>query len=121
MNEGSGKWKFAVDRGGTFTDVVGVDRDGTFHSLKLLSTSPEYRDASIEGIRRLMGLERDRSLPMGSIESIRFGTTIATNTLLERKGGRVALFITRGFSDLLNARSVNGLPAFLQRIPHFLT
>jgi len=95
------KWKFAVDRGGTFTDIVGLDPDGSFHSLKLLSRSTEYEDSSIEGVRRLLGLSRDEPLPADRIEGIRFGTTVATNALLERKGGNVALLITEGFSDLL--------------------
>jgi 5-oxoprolinase (ATP-hydrolysing) len=95
------KWKFAVDRGGTFTDVVGVDPDGFFHTLKLLSNSSLYEDAAIEGIRRMLGLERGETLPENEIAGIRIGTTVATNALLERKGGKVALIITKGFSDLL--------------------
>ncbi|UCH80273.1 MAG: hydantoinase B/oxoprolinase family protein [Nitrospiraceae bacterium] len=95
------KWKFAVDRGGTFTDVVGVDPAGRFHSLKLLSHSSAYKEASIEGIRRILALPPGHPLPEDQIEWIRFGTTIATNALLERKGGKVALIITKGFADLL--------------------
>ncbi len=95
------KWKFAVDRGGTFTDIVGLDPDGEFHSLKLPSHSSSYTEASIEGIRRILGIASDRPLPEDQIEGIRFGTTVATNALLERKGGNVALLITKGFSDLL--------------------
>lgn len=95
------KWKFAVDRGGTFTDVVGVDPEGNFHREKLLSSSPEYSDASIEGIRRVLKLKGNSHLPADKIEEIRFGTTVATNALLERKGGKVALLITKGFADLL--------------------
>lgn len=95
------KWRFAVDRGGTFTDVVGLDPDGSFHTLKLLSSSPEYSDASIEGIRRMLSLAPDEPLPADRTEAIRFGTTVATNALLERKGGRVTLLITKGFADLL--------------------
>ena len=88
------KWKFAVDRGGTFTDIVGLDPFGEFHSLKLLSKSSEYKEASIEGIRRLLELPLDQPLPEDKIEGIRFGTTEATNALLERKGCNVALLIT---------------------------
>ena len=95
------KWKIAVDRGGTFTDVVGIDPDGIYHSLKLLSVSPQYEDPSIEGVRRMLGLASDEALPKDIIEGIRFGTTVATNALLERKGCNVALLITKGFSDLL--------------------
>jgi 5-oxoprolinase (ATP-hydrolysing) len=95
------KWLFAVDRGGTFTDVVGLDPEGNFHTLKLLSRSPDYDDASIEGIRRIIGTRRGVPLPEDKIQAIRFGSTIATNALLERKGGRIALLVTKGFSDLL--------------------
>jgi 5-oxoprolinase (ATP-hydrolysing) len=95
------QWRFAIDRGGTFTDVVGVDPAGHYHILKLLSVSPEYGDASIEGIRRMIGLMSGERLPEEKIGGIRFGTTVATNALLERTGGRVALLITRGFRDLL--------------------
>jgi len=101
MSQNTGKWRFAVDRGGTFTDVIGLDPEGRYHILKLLSQSPEYEDASIEGIRRLLGITTGGALPEDIIEGIRLGTTIATNALLERKGGRVALLITEGFSDLL--------------------
>ncbi|OGW36816.1 MAG: hypothetical protein A2Y97_06085 [Nitrospirae bacterium RBG_13_39_12] len=95
------KWKFAVDTGGTFTDIIGVDPDLNFHTMKILSDSPEYEDACIEGIRRMLGINQDVLLPEDRIEAIRFGTTVATNALLERKGGRVALLTTEGFSDLL--------------------
>ncbi len=93
-------WKFAVDTGGTFTDVVGLDPRGRYHVLKLLSDSPEYENASIEGIRRMLGLGGG-PLPGDLVEAVRFGTTAATNALLERKGGRVALMVTGGFRDLL--------------------
>ncbi|MFQ5585635.1 MAG: hydantoinase B/oxoprolinase family protein [Thermodesulfobacteriota bacterium] len=101
MTKPASKWRFAVDRGGTFTDVVGLDPHGAFHTVKLLSSSPEYEDPSIEGIRRVLGIGGGERLPEGEIEGIRFGTTVATNALLERRGGRVALFITKGFGDLL--------------------
>ncbi len=95
------RWRFAVDRGGTFTDVVGLDPEGNIHTLKLLSSSPDYEDPCIEGIRRILRLERHEPLPEDRIETIRFGTTVATNALIERKGGRTALVITSGFRDLL--------------------
>ena len=91
-------WDFWIDRGGTFTDIVGRAPDGELHPLKLLSENPEaYADAAIEGIRRLLG---------GTIEPVRIGTvkmgtTVATNALLERKGDRTLLLITRGFRDAL--------------------
>lgn len=68
MNDSTDKWRFAVDRGGTFTDVIGVDPEGNYHILKLLSNSSDYEDASIEGIRRLLGLPRDEHLPENMIE-----------------------------------------------------
>ncbi|MEE9523382.1 MAG: hydantoinase B/oxoprolinase family protein, partial [Thermodesulfovibrionales bacterium] len=105
--EAGSKWRFAVDRGGTFTDVIGLDPEGKYHILKLLSSSPGYENASIEGIRRILGLEAGQLLLAKNIEAIRFGTTIATNALLERKGGRVALFITKGFADLLEIGEQN--------------
>lgn len=102
MPQGSKGWRFAVDRGGTFTDVIGVDPRGAFHTLKLLSASSGYADASIEGVKKILGLNSRDPLPEDVIDGIRFGTTVATNALLENKGGRVALFVTRGFADLLD-------------------
>ncbi len=96
------KWRFAVDRGGTFTDVVGIDPACEFHYLKLLSNSPEYIDASMEGIRRILKLPHNAILPENIIEGIRFGTTVATNALLERKGSRVLLIITKGLSGIID-------------------
>ena len=83
-------------------NVVGLDPSGNFHSLKLLSHSSQYKDASIEGMRRILGLRYNEPLPEDRIQGIRFGTTVATNALLERKGGSVALLITKGFADLLD-------------------
>lgn len=98
------KWRFAVDRGGTFTDVVGIDPSDEFHYLKLLSNSPEYADASMEGIRRILKLPHPHNaiLLEELIEGIRFGTTVATNALLERKGSRALLIITKGLSGIID-------------------
>ncbi|MEW6117412.1 MAG: hydantoinase B/oxoprolinase family protein [Nitrospirota bacterium] len=101
MHDDRSPWRFAIDRGGTFTDIIGVDSAGRFHTLKLLSNAPGYDDASLEGIRRILRVPSGIPLPEERIASIRFGTTVATNALLEGKGGRVALFITEGFADLL--------------------
>ncbi|MEC4675627.1 MAG: hydantoinase B/oxoprolinase family protein, partial [Nitrospirota bacterium] len=101
MRKDNAGWRFAVDRGGTFTDVVGRDPGGILHTLKLLSSSASYEDASIEGVRRMLGLGPDAPLPEDKIDGIRFGTTVATNALLERKGGGLALLVTKGFHDLL--------------------
>ncbi|MWD26629.1 5-oxoprolinase [Aquicoccus sp. SCR17] len=96
----SGAWEFWIDRGGTFTDIVARRPDGGIATHKLLSENPDrYRDAAVQGIRELMGVEGD--FAPGSIRAVKMGTTVATNALLERKGERVLLLITRGFRDLL--------------------
>ena len=89
-------WAFAIDRGGTFTDVVARASDGQLRIEKLLSENPgQYPDAALEAIARVLAEEG------GSVAEVRMGTTVATNALLERKGERVALAITRGFGDAL--------------------
>ncbi|TPK64673.1 5-oxoprolinase [Mesorhizobium sp. B2-4-19] len=96
------KWDFWIDRGGTFTDVIGRDPQGELHPRKLLSENPEaYADAAIQGIRDLLGVEPGAAIPSGLIGDIKMGTTVATNALLERKGDRVLLLITKGFRDAL--------------------
>jgi len=96
------RWQFWIDRGGTFTDIIARQPDGSLVGHKLLSeNSAHYPDAAIEGLRRLMELRFDEAIPSGEIEVVRMGTTVATNALLERKGERVALAITRGFRDAL--------------------
>ncbi|MER9949814.1 hydantoinase B/oxoprolinase family protein [Mesorhizobium sp. M0047] len=96
------KWDFWIDRGGTFTDVIGKDPEGGLHPRKLLSENPEaYADAAIQGIRGLLGLSSGDAIPPGLIGDIKMGTTVATNALLERKGDRVLLLITKGFRDAL--------------------
>ncbi|MDP1618845.1 hydantoinase B/oxoprolinase family protein [Phenylobacterium sp.] len=94
-------WRFWIDRGGTFTDIVARAPDGALQTRKLLSDNPEqYADAAVEGIRSVLGVEAG-SLPAGLVGEVRMGTTVATNALLERKGKPVALAITRGFGDAL--------------------
>ena len=95
------KWFFAIDRGGTFTDVIGIDPSNKLHKLKLLSESLVYEDSVVEGIRRLLKLHSNQKIPSEQIDRIRIGTTIATNALLERKGAETGLLITKGFKDLL--------------------
>src|SRR3954469_9198862 len=98
----NGQWDFWIDRGGTFTDVVGRRPDGSLTAHKLLSENPEaYADAAVQGIRDLLGLKRGQVIPPGRIRAIKMGTTVATNALLERKGARTLLLITRGFGDAL--------------------
>jgi 5-oxoprolinase (ATP-hydrolysing) len=95
-------WEFWIDRGGTFTDVVGRAPDGRLVTVKLLSENPErYPDAAVQGIRDCLGLRAGEPIPDGAIAAVKMGTTVATNALLERKGERVALLITEGFGDLL--------------------
>jgi 5-oxoprolinase (ATP-hydrolysing) len=87
-------WHFWIDRGGTFTDIVARDPSGKFYTKKLLSENPgRYEDAALAGIEALAG--------GAAIETVKMGTTVATNALLERKGARVLLLINRGFADLL--------------------
>ncbi len=96
------KYQFWIDRGGTFTDVVMRGPDGALKTHKLLSENPEqYADAALQGIRDLLGVPRDAPIPAADIEAIKMGTTVATNALLERKGDRTLLVITRGFGDAL--------------------
>ncbi|MFN8839071.1 MAG: hydantoinase B/oxoprolinase family protein [Burkholderiales bacterium] len=96
----SAPWQFWIDRGGTFTDVVGRRPDGTLVTEKLLSENPEkYADAAVEGIRRLLGLAPGEPVPAGRVEAVKMGTTVATNALLERKGEPLLLVVTRGFAD----------------------
>jgi 5-oxoprolinase (ATP-hydrolysing) len=91
-------WEFWIDRGGTFTDIVGRRPDGSLVAHKLLSENPEaYRDAAVQGIRELLGLGRGEPIPDGAIGAVKMGTTVATNALLERKGERTLLVITKGF------------------------
>lgn len=95
-------WDFWIDRGGTFTDVVARDPAGALHARKLLSENRgAYRDAAVEGIRRHLGLKPGEPIPSGAIGEVRMGTTVATNALLERKGDRTLLVVTRGFRDAL--------------------
>jgi len=94
-------WRFWIDRGGTFTDIVARAPDGSLQTRKLLSDNPEqYADAAVEGVRRILGVASG-PLPDGLVAEIRMGTTVATNALLERKGEPVVLAITRGFGDAL--------------------
>src|SRR5499425_3033441 len=97
-----GTWDFWIDRGGTFTDVIGRRPNGALVAHKLLSDNPEaYGDAAVQGIRNLIGVKPDEPIPQGIIGSVKMGTTVATNALLERKGERTLLLITKGFRDAL--------------------
>ncbi len=96
------RWQFWIDRGGTFTDIVGKRPDGTLVTHKLLSENPEqYRDAAVAGIRHLLGLKAGEAVSPEQVECVKMGTTVATNALLERKGEPTLLVTTRGFRDAL--------------------
>ena len=96
------RWQFWIDRGGTFTDLVGRKPDGSLVTHKLLSENPEqYRDAAVAGIRHLLGLKPGAPIPADQVECVKMGTTVATNALLERKGEPTLLVTTRGFQDAL--------------------
>ena len=98
----AGSWDFWIDRGGTFTDIIGRDPFGALHARKVLSENPEaYRDAAVHGIRQHLGLTAGEAIPAGLIGEVRMGTTVATNALLERKGEPLALVTTKGFRDAL--------------------
>ncbi len=99
---GTKRWQFWIDRGGTFTDVVGRRPDGSLVTHKLLSENPEqYADAAVAGIRHLLGLASDQAVTPELVECVKMGTTVATNALLERKGAPTLLVTTQGFRDAL--------------------
>ncbi|WP_330292448.1 hydantoinase B/oxoprolinase family protein [Streptomyces sp. NBC_00576] len=104
-------WQFWVDRGGTFTDIVARRPDGGLLTHKLLSDRPgRYADAAVAGVRELLGGSQE------PIEAVRMGTTVATNALLERKGERTLLVVTRGFRDALRIAYQNRPRIFARRI-----
>jgi len=105
-------WRFAIDRGGTFTDVVAVTPGGRLVTDKLLSENPgHYDDAASEAIARLMARHGE-----GPVAEVRIGTTVATNALLERKGEACALVTTRGFADVLRIGTQARPEIFARRI-----
>jgi 5-oxoprolinase (ATP-hydrolysing) len=115
MDKTSG-WQFWIDRGGTFTDLVGRRPDGALLTHKLLSENPEqYRDAAIQGIRDLLRLAPGEPIPP-VVDAVKMGTTVATNALLERKGDRTLLVTTLGFADQLRIAYQNRPDIFARRI-----
>lgn len=110
-------WQFWIDRGGTFTDIVARRPDGQLVVHKLLSENPErYADAPIQGIRDLLGLPPDAPIPAEQIATVKMGTTVATNALLERQGDRTLLLITKGFRDALRIGYQNRPAIFARHI-----
>src|SRR5436305_6717086 len=96
------RWEFWIDRGGTFTDIVARRPDGELVTHKLLSENPErYADAAVHGIRELLGVGPGAPISPDDVSVVKMGTTVATNALLERKGERTVLVITRGSGDAL--------------------
>ncbi|MET7800158.1 hydantoinase B/oxoprolinase family protein [Streptomyces decoyicus] len=113
----TGRWEFWIDRGGTFTDVVGRRPDGRLVTGKLLSHHPErYRDAAVAGIRMMLGLGPDEPVPAERVSVVKMGTTVATNALLERKGEPTVLLTTDGFRDALRIAYQNRPRIFDRRI-----
>lgn len=113
----TGRWEFWIDRGGTFTDVVGRRPDGRLATTKLLSHHPErYRDAAVAGIRLMLELGPDEPVPADRVSVVKMGTTVATNALLERKGEPTVLLITEGFRDALRIAYQNRPRIFDRRI-----
>jgi 5-oxoprolinase (ATP-hydrolysing) len=102
-------YKFSIDRGGTFTDVLAIRPDKSIKTMKLLSEDPQnYPDAPTEAIKRILtedlgesAVNADGLINTSKIEFIRMGTTVATNALLERKGEKIALIVNKGFKDVL--------------------
>ncbi len=110
-------WQFWIDRGGTFTDFVAQAPDGKLTTHKLLSENPErYKDAAIQGIRELLSLAEDAPILEEAIDTVKMGTTVATNALLERKGDRTVLLITKGFRDALRIGYQNRPHLFARHI-----
>jgi 5-oxoprolinase (ATP-hydrolysing) len=111
------RWQFWIDRGGTFTDIVARRPDGKLVIHKLLSENPErYTDAPVQGIRDILGIPANASIPAEQIEVVKMGTTVATNALLERKGDRTVLVITKGFRDALRIGYQNRPDIFARHI-----
>src|SRR5436190_9728363 len=111
------RWQFWIDRGGTFTDIVGRRPDGSLATHKLLSENPEqYRDAAVAGIRHLLGIKPGEPITPDVVDCVKMGTTVATNALLERKGEPTLLVTTRGFRDALRIAYQNRPRLFDRRI-----
>jgi 5-oxoprolinase (ATP-hydrolysing) len=113
----SNQWQFWIDRGGTFTDIVAKKPSGELISHKLLSENPErYQDAAVQGVRELLGLKAGEPIPADRVEAVKMGTTVATNALLERKGERTLLVVTKGFRDQLRIAYQDRPKLFVRKI-----
>ncbi len=117
MTQSDQRWQFWIDRGGTFTDIVAQNPDGKLVIHKLLSENPDrYQDAALQGIREILGVSTDEPIPSEQIAVVKMGTTVATNALLERKGDRTVLVITKGFRDALRIGYQNRPNIFARQI-----
>jgi len=117
MTAADRRWEFWIDRGGTFTDIVAKSPTGELLIHKLLSENPEcYSDAPVQGIRDILGIAVDAPIPSEQIAVVKMGTTVATNALLERKGDRTVLVITKGFQDALRIGYQNRPDIFARQI-----
>ena len=111
------RWKIWIDRGGTFTDIIALSPAGKLFTHKLLSENPSlYPDAALQGIRQILGLQKDDMISGEKIEIVKMGTTVATNALLERKGDRTILVTTKGFGDSLRIGYQNRPDLFARNI-----
>src|SRR6478672_10732411 len=111
------RWQLWIDSGGTLTDIVAQRPDGKLVIHKLLSENPDrYTDAAVQGIRDILGIAANVPIPAAQIEAIKMGTTVATNALLERKGDRTILLITKGFGDALRIGYQNRPNIFARHI-----
>jgi 5-oxoprolinase (ATP-hydrolysing) len=117
LTAGDKRWQFWIDRGGTFTDIVGRRPNGSLVTHKLLSDNPEqYPDAAVAGIRHLLGLKAGEPITPDKVACVKMGTTVATNALLERKGEPTLLVTTRGFRDALRIAYQNRPRLFVRHI-----
>jgi 5-oxoprolinase (ATP-hydrolysing) len=117
VNAPSEQWQFWIDRGGTFTDIVAKTPSGELKTHKLLSENPErYQDAAVQGVRELLGLKLGEPIPADLVEAVKMGTTVATNALLERKGERTLLVVTKGFRDQLRIAYQDRPKLFVRKI-----
>ena len=111
------QWDFWIDRGGTFTDIVARDPGGKIHTNKMLSENDQlYKDAGMAGIKRFLKVPHGAKIPTDIINSIKMGTTVATNALLERKGFPVVLLTTKGLRDQLRIAYQNRPNLFDRKI-----
>ncbi|MFC4724474.1 hydantoinase B/oxoprolinase family protein [Glycocaulis abyssi] len=94
-------WEIWIDRGGTFTDILGLSPDGELRALKLLSESAAYGDAASEGVRRMTGMADGTPLSASAVRGVKMGTTVATNALLEEDGAKTLFITNKGFEDCL--------------------